>query len=390
LVENNLYKIGEISKDRKSFPINRINVLVQPRQTFDPQEIEELAYSIDGLDLIHPVSIALFDEATCLDHIKRVNRSWNKNYQLRKLKKYKNNFPILIAGEKRFRAILRIISNKNGDFTKKYFQKENLDSLVYSKLTSWGFIEIQCQENKHNKPPADEQAEYYNNYFREFQDLHKGLDAKLTLVAFAKKMNTSESTMREALRFSNLPNSVKDFVSVKKLIPYGIACEIARFQQAGMEESKLLNWCISCVVKKYTVNEFKKIVKYELTRKSMQSLFVEDQFSQAKEELERKENLKRGMEKNIVKSLYDGIAYNNKVIGLFESNLLGKEESAYSSFGVMRGVKTLINLLNNKLLPHIESHKDEKYFKAVLKELKALEISNEVKESLSTFKKIVD
>lgn len=388
--ENNLYKIGEISKDRMSFPINRINVLVQPRQTFDLEEIEELAVSIDGLDLIHPVSIALFDQATCLDHIKRVNRSWSKNYSLSNFKTYKNYYPILIAGEKRYRAVLSIIANKNENFTKKYYKSGRLDSLVYKKLTSWGFIEIQCQENKHKKPPAEEQAEYYNNYFREFQDLHKGIDEKLTITAFAKKMHTSEATMREALRFSNLPNSVKDFVSVKKLIPYGMACEIARFQQAGMNEEKLLNWCTMCIARNYSVKEFKKIAKYELEKKQMQSYSDNSIFSQAQDEQFMKDHRKRSMEKNIVRSLYDGIVYNKKVISLFDNNLLGKEESAYSSFGAMKGIKALIDLLNEQLLPHIATHKKEKYFKTVLKEIKALELDKDIKDTHKKFKKIVD
>jgi len=388
LKDNHLYKIGEINKDRMSFPINRVNVLVQPRQTFDPEEIEELAFSIDGLNLIHPVSIALFDEKTCYDHIKRVNRSWNKNYQLKNLKKYKNFYPILIAGEKRFRAILCIIANKDRMFTQKYFKEGLIDSLVYKQLTSWGFIEVQCQENKHKKPPPEEQAEYYNNYYREFRDLYKGQDTKLTVAAFARKMHTSEATMREALRFSDLPASVKNFVTVKKLIPYGIACEIARFQLAGMEEKKLLDWCISCVVKNYTVNEFRKIVKYELERRDMPSLFGEE-FTQAEKELAKKEARKRSMEINIVKSLHGGIAYNKKLIDLFEKKLLGKEDSAYSSFGAMKGVKSLIDLLNTKLLPHIETHKQEDYFKNVLKEIKALDISKDIKDAQELFKKIV-
>lgn len=390
--DNNLYKIGEIYKVRKSFPINLVNVLVQPRQTFNKEEISELAQSIDELNLIHPVSIALFDEATCQDHIKRVNRSWNKKYKITTLKKYKQYYPILIAGEKRFRAIRSIIDNKDKCFTQKYFKKGLLDSMVYRQLTSWGFIEIQCQENKHGRPPAQEQAEYFNNYYREFKDLYKSQDTKLTVAEFARKMQTSESTMREALRFSELPDSVKDFVSTKKLIPYGIACEIARFQQNGIEEKHLINWCITSIVKKYTVNEFKKIVKYELSRRNQVSLFgenEEDELAQVRREKERKDDRKRSMEKNIVKSLYEGIAYNKKLIDLFEKKLIGKEESAYSSLGAMKGVQALVDILNTKLLPHIESYKNEEYFSKVLEEIKALNISKEIQVAQETFKKIV-
>jgi hypothetical protein len=114
------------------------------------------------------------------------------------------------------------------------------------------------------------------------------------MTKFAKTMGVSINTMSAALKFAGLPESIKAYANtraffnykkskkqgkssnqnkeVRDLLSYGILCQVSRLHQAGEDEFSLIQWCIRCLVKNYTVEEFKKIVQAYLQRKDNASV----------------------------------------------------------------------------------------------------------------------
>lgn len=389
-----------------SLPFDSINVLVQTRKYFDPIKIINLASEIDSIGLIQPIGVAWFNKKACQGYIHLINRNRRKKYSIKKLKKYKNRYPVLIYGEKRFRALKCIFENTEGNFTQQFFPAKEVRAQVFSNLTSWGFLKMQCSENIYDEPKPEELAEFYSDFYKEFKELEG--DSELTLTAYAKTMGTSVSTMRDALRFSSLPKSVKAYVNSRELfnyrksrklivkrsiknqeehdlLSYGIICQIARLHQAGLEESKLIDWCKNCLVNNYKVEKFKKIVQEYLQRKNGISLF--DEFTQAEQQTQIKNNRRRALEQKLTSAIYSEIQYIKRILYLFDNDLLGKEESAFSSIGVLKTLKIQVDLLKKNILPHIYSLVDDPYFKSAMNEAKAKNIIKDIEQVSEVFQK---
>ena len=409
--KNTYFVNGKIDRKEESLSIKSINVLVQTSTRFDENEIIDLAKSIAQIGLLHPIGVASFDKKACEGYLSLINRNRGTEYSIKKLKKYKGRYLVLIYGEKRFRSLKCIFENVVGKYNPQYFPQKKVRTQVYKNLTLWGFLTMQCSENTYNKPGPEELAEFYFAFYKEFRELEG--PGELTMTKFAKTMGVSINTMSAALKFADLPESIKAYANtraffnykkstkqgkssnqnneVRDLLSYGILCQISRLHQAGEDEFSLIQWCIRCLVKNYTVEEFKKIVQELLKRKDNASLFDENynEFTIAQKKESIKANCKFEIDRKVRIAVYAEIQYLNKIIDLFNDDLVGKDESPFSSDGILKMIKKQVDLLNEKILPHIQSLKDDQYFKDSLKKVGATNIVAEIEKTSEVFEKIL-
>lgn len=327
-----------------------INILPQPRQTFNLQDELELALDISQNNLINPISIASLEKEACLEHLKRINRVWKRKYSLKDLVTYKNRYYVLIAGERRLRASKRVIENKNDEYSHNCFFRGRIRSTIYKGITSEQIILIQGSENNHLRPPSHEEADFYDKYYRELKDARGG---DLTVASFARMVGRNEETIRRALRFVDLPKEIRKMVSggdsKLPIISYSIACELARLQiSAKLSDKQLLAWAIEAVVRNLDHQKFKKMVNLHLERlySDTENLFSEPvDFTKAR---------KRILGDNITAATYAQMGYIKRVLYLFDNNLIGKEESPYSINTVLNVLLEMARLLVYQILPHIK------------------------------------
>jgi ParB family transcriptional regulator, chromosome partitioning protein len=148
-----------------------INVITsnpfQPRQTFDKDEIKNLAQSIEKQGLLQPILL----------------RKNEEGYEI-------------ISGERRFRAL-------------KQLGHDKVPCIVKPKITDHEMIEMALVENIQREDLNDiEQAMAYHRLM---------LDCGLSHDEISKKVGKSRSTITNFLRLLKLPDSIQDMVRRKEL-----------------------------------------------------------------------------------------------------------------------------------------------------------------------------
>ncbi|HRH32598.1 MAG TPA: hypothetical protein PK720_00380 [bacterium] len=361
------------------FPVKEINVLKQVRQTFIESEIVELAENISSINLIQALSVAVFDQKRMSDHLKLVNKVWGTKHSLKNFRQYKNKYIILIAGEKRFRAIKLILADK-----KKYHQTHFKDGKVlatsHNNITSFNFINIQVSENIHCRPPVYEEAEYFERYYRAFR-FFKG--KSFSIAAFAKKVGRSAPVVREAIKFCGLPEKIRDLV-YKGEITYSIACELVRIKNSGVSDRSLLGWAIDCKLKETKTKDLKKQITRFLQREKGDELF---DFTEAEQALARKVERRRAISLVISKEMYAALRYISRLLSLEEKGLIGEEDSLVGAYAAYKGIGSIIKSLE-KLIPWINIHKKNVYFKSILKKIGHQDLVKEIENLIVQYNKI--
>lgn len=363
------------------FPIEAINVMKQVRETFIKSEEEELAENISQFGLIQPVSIAIFDTNHMREHLRIVNKAWGIRSTINHYTKYDDSYPILIAGERRFRAIKRILADTQGQYSQEHFKDRKIPTSFHYNISSLAFISIQVSENIHRRPPAHEEAAYFERYYRALR-LIRG--KKFSIPEFAREVGRSANSVREAIKFCYLPNEIRKKVKDKD-ITYSIACELARLQNDGMDNKSLEQWAIDCYIHQYNVQIFQKRVSDFLIRKNSKGLF--DDFSQAEENQARKERRKKALDYHLRKALSNGIKYIETIKGLDERGLIATDISPFATETIFKGIGDEIKSLES-LIPLLEKHSKNPVFKKMLKKIGHSNMIEEIKELDERYKKI--
>lgn len=358
-------------------PLDAINVLAQPRKTFE--EIEFLANDIAQKNLYNPLTVACFDRKHCLLYIELINHLWKTNFSIEGLVSTAENgaevFYVLLAGERRYRSCLHIRDKGctkcreqfgPGGCYERHFGDLKVDVRACINILPLDAIFIQASENIHVRVPPYEEARFYNLLFKTIKEANP----KYRLFDFSRKVGRSPETVRQALRFCELPAKYQEYVETGK-IAWGIAVEIARlYAQGGLNEKDLDWWIIKAMTGNYKVPEFRQIVtKFLFDKNSGQTSL----FDQNQEEQLRRLGFKRVVQRHYVMAMHSFIHYLNRVHELFAEEKLGKKDSPFSERSPVRIFRKLIEA-EEKILPHLKgilTERESEKFQNVIGQTKA-------------------
>lgn len=317
-------------------PLSKINVLPQMRKTFD--SIPELASNIEERGLIHPITVARLNASQAKQYLRFINKVHKKKIPLRELVTYRKSYHILIAGERRMRAC-------------KLLKYNQIRSSICVGISAQEAIKIQGSENTNFPVPPEEEAVFYERFYK-LLSLSSG--KAISQAAFSVMVGRSPSVIRAALRFAELPDYIRNPVT-KKLFPYGIAVELARAHEAGIQGEELKDLFIRAASGSFTVASFKKFIDSFLqdAQNNQMSLLTEF-FSEKMLQEEKLLFRKKSIEKEISNYFHASGRYFLRVLHLFNSSLLGVENSPFSEKGPLESFKKHLGLLK-LLLPHLDA-----------------------------------
>lgn len=355
--------LGRYQTSSKKIPLEVINVLPQMRRSF--YSINDLADNIYEHGIINHISVAFFTKDECLRHIKNINKVFEEHSSIRDFRTYYGYYPVLIAGERRLRAVKELHSLYPD-------QVKRIPATIYHHITSEDAVNLQASENTYVPPPPDEEAEFYNNYYKLLQIT---LGKEMSIAAFARKVGRNPTTVSKALKFCTLPEGIRKMVR-DKMISYGIACELARLKEVGKTDEVIIEWALRAVLIKAKVDDFRAGLKRYLNDKQT-GMFAETEFDEAS-------GRRKVMNYEMVQAFYAQTKYMNKVIRLFDEDLLGGEESPFSLRGPFNAYKHLLELMEKSVLPHLEKIQDDPYVKRIMRRVKCVDM---VDRSKKMFKK---
>lgn len=181
-----------------------------------------------------------------------MNRLWHTAFGIDQLHSTANGtrrkYHVLIAGERRYRALSLLWKEgcaechdeygkePAGTCFKRHFHKGNdrVEVRLCVNAPPLPTLFLQLSENTHMAVPPYEEAQAYILLFR----LVRQADEKFSVAQFASRVGRSPETVRNALRFSELPVGVRVYVE-KGAIRYGIGIELTRLHRAGLKAKEL-------------------------------------------------------------------------------------------------------------------------------------------------------
>lgn len=335
-------------------PLEIINILPQPRKTFE--NIVELALDIAKKDLLNPLIVAQFNQTDCEKYLTVINELWGVNFGLKDLKAKTENsqllFYVLLAGERRLRALkhlwekgclecLEKYSNeKPGTCFQRHFKDSQIEVRLCRDIQPLDALFLQLSENTHMAVPAHEEAKAYALLFR----LLRKNDAHFPMAKFAREVGRSPKTIKNALRFCNLPLFIQEAVE-KGLLAYGVACELARLQENGTKAEELEWWLIRAMTSNYKVDDFRKMITIHLRDKKSGQITLLTIYTEEEEKLSRLNYIQRTVERQTVLTLWSLLKYFSRINLLLQNGLLGQSTSPFALGSPLRILNYLINQL---------------------------------------------
>ncbi len=331
---------AQYKADERYLNPQSINVLPQMRRTFE--KIDELADSIFRNGLIHPVTVAELSLDETRKYVEIINTVHESHVVVEDLVCSDGLYLILVSGERRMRAYRLLHTRAISGF-------DFIRSTVCPRMNLEDLIDLQGSENTNDPVKPEEEAIFYHRYYRFLHETKSGI----TVAEFARKVGRSSQVVTTALRFAKLPQYIQDCV-FNRTLQYGIACELARLQAAGIEGELLKDWFIRSALHTQNVEAFRTTVKKYLTDLHSGQTSLVDMFVTESESEMRREQRRRSIEKNTSDMFYASNAYFLRLLYLFDQNLIGLEDSPFSMSGPLGVFEKQIELLK-KLLPHLDA-----------------------------------
>jgi hypothetical protein len=358
----NVEKAGRPSYHGGWVPLLHVNVLPQPRQTFE--NLPELAQDIATNGILNPFIVARFTRAGCEEYLAVINYLWGTAFSRQQLKRVSEQgeevYYVLLAGERRFRSFKHLWETgcadcletwggrrrKQGTCYLKHFHTDKVEIRVADRVSALAALFLQMSENTHMAVPAHQEAKAYAQLYKAI----RMFDDKVNITRFARKVGRHPSTITKAIRFCDLPGSIQELVE-EGIFSYGIALELSRLKQSGITDEQLRWWEINIVAQNYNLKDFRLMVDEELRCKAggqdsfvPMSLFSGD---------EGRKQHRQVVAENMVKSMWNTYHYFRKVLALFERGHLGKKDSPFSSGSPLRIFFRQIEVMQ-EVLPHLQ------------------------------------
>lgn len=343
-------------------PLAVINVLPQPRKTF--VDIPILANDIADKNLYKLLLIARYDAKHCKEYIDLINDLWEETrFRIDDLvsvvEKNEKVFYILIDGERRFRSCiyLRDVGCESclekfgaGGCYKRHFGDLGVDARVGVNIDADEAIDMQASANIHHRVPPFEEAKFYDRLFKH----RRSKNPKYSLNLFARRMGRSSETIRQAIKFCELPLEYQDYVRDGKM-PWGIGVEIARLQSEGLSGKELEWWVLRAIAGKHRVSEFRELITKFLGVRNLNQGSLLDIFSEAQRKELEKPHFRMIVERHTIMAIWSFIHYLERTYSLFDEGKLGKEDSPFSEKSPIKVFRALIDK-EKQLLPFLRSH----------------------------------
>jgi hypothetical protein len=370
IVEKIILNIKNKAYANKRIPLQAINVLAQPRKTFD--DITELSEGIAAEGLINPLTVARFDESKCREYLDVLNAVRKTDHCISGLHALRENgrerYYMLLGGERRIRSLYSIwgkgcaVCRKEygtempGKCYKRHFKDNKIDIRYQPKATPLAAIFAQSMENTHKRVPIHEEAEEYNNFFR-FLRL---IEPKFPLAAFARRVGRSEDAVRNALRFCDLPENIQSIVKRNNGKFYGLAVEASRLFINGIDPEVAQFWFLRAIVEDKRQDDFRKSVSAYLSDINSGQISLFEIFEQFQEKDILRNRIKKIAAGNFITATNYWIAYCKRILELFESGDLGLDESPFSQLGPIKAYAKFLDFLD-QLSPHLKKVAKRKF-----------------------------
>jgi hypothetical protein len=204
----------------REIPLSAVYELKQVRSEYSPASLQELATSMiiaedlhersepvtsDDFDLSNPITVAYLDEAMARRYI----ADHAEHYQVaptpvERVLNEEGMATLLIAGHRRKRS-LEMLTDRFGmdadDITVSASVRENI-----SFADALG---LQLRENIHERPPVHDEARAIERFYR---DVTEKQGERVPIKWFATRLGFSETKVRDALAFAQLPADIQAMV----------------------------------------------------------------------------------------------------------------------------------------------------------------------------------
>lgn len=343
-----------------NIPTHLINVLPQTRRTFE--DVDVLAEDLARHRLLHPLIVARLSKEDTEKHLALINALWKTDFKASNLMGVTEDnqlvFYILLAGERRYRACRHLQEvgcttcqerYGAGGCYQRHFPEQamNGESKIEVRLCRGigpiRAIFIQLSENTHMRVPPHEEARVYYELFK----LIREVEPKFPIARFASEVGRRPDYVRSAIKFCELPNSVREFVE-KGSIAYGMALEIARLQDLGLSESELQWWAQRAEVGSYKVPEFRQqVTTFISDRTSGQTML--GIFTEAAEMEMRRAFIRQTVAREVIVALWSYIHYLQRVNGMIADGRIAKKESPYSHRSPVKVWREMLDVIAKTL-----------------------------------------
>lgn len=341
--------------------IEFVNVLPQPRQTFEG--LLPLAEDVAAKGFINLPLVARFSKKEFETYLAIINLEWNTDFKVGQFVSTTDEKGLvyyqLLAGERRYRASM-ILYNEGCEECKRRgpvqkgecFARHFADGLWEVRLCTNASPLIaqylQLAENTHMAVPPWEEAAAYARLYR----LVKVGQPEMTVGKFARYVGRGAETVGRALLYYELPEEIQKAVE-SKLVSYGIAVELARYQkETECDSEAILAMMVSAITSRMNVETFQKVIKGRLAERQSGQQSLDDMMSAAQLREMEHQAARRAVMSNSVAGLHAQLAYFRKVLALFEAGKLGRDDSPLSHDSTVRLLKELIAQLK-QVTPHL-------------------------------------
>lgn len=354
----------EGSFERAFIPLEWINVLPQPRKTFDTEKIKALANNLSAIGFLNLPIVARFTRKGCARFLEFSNIEWRTEFTLGDLSRVKDDngqaYYVLIAGERRFRAVHYLWDHgcdecvkahgsrlRSGQCFRKHFGRRGIEVTVGHDINPLSVKWIQFAENTHEAVPSHEEAGAYGRFYRVFQQ-----EAGTTLAQFARNVGRSPDTVRGAIWYCCLPVVIQGMVE-EGTLAYGIAIQLARLQErGGLEEQALMRWAQVAISHSMKVPDFKARVDQYLEDQQSGQLAMDVMMGEAALKADFQASVRRAIESRSLQGIYAFFRYFTRVAELFESGVLRRADSPFSVMSTLRMFRKLLLALE-RVYPHL-------------------------------------
>lgn len=203
-----------------------INIAPQMRDEFDEDDLNELADSIKNVSLLQPIIAYEMPPKLAEWYLGICNQTWGRQVTLEDWKPQENgNYIILAAGERRYRAVGKLIDNES-----RQPSEVDMEAFVRRCEEPMDLMRVQVAENIHSRPKPYQYAVILNGIYKLGQEI--GLYE--TPEDFIKDAPAGRRTTKRALQFFELPPSVREAVAGEQ-IGYGHSISLLPYCKAYKE-----------------------------------------------------------------------------------------------------------------------------------------------------------